>query len=209
MTTTFSDQQNNLVFASPDGSNGQPSFRALTSNDVPSIGIETSILTGNIQGSNSQEVYATSSFLIPANSAYVGQSFKVSIAGTMDGAIQFPAVTFVSPEAITNLRVGPNGDISDNIVITATASGLSGNVLSTTFYQDFILTIKTIGANASLFAVAPTQSNNVPLVTSAIFTFDSTSDVHIGASFISSVGMVSNRTGQNNHVELGIVEQIK
>lgn len=54
ITVTAASQSQNLVYASPDGSSGTPSFRSLVANDVPTLNQNTTgtadSITGNLTG---------------------------------------------------------------------------------------------------------------------------------------------------------------
>ena len=116
LTTTLASQNQNLIFASPDGSNGAPTFRAITDNDLPTIAIAkggTGATTANgaltnllpAQTGNSGKVLQTDG----TNTSWVtGYSGLVNFTESANSAAPnttTPVVQLIATNAATNVDV--------------------------------------------------------------------------------------------------------
>lgn len=106
LSAQLANQNGNLIFASPDGSSGTPTFRALQANDLPSLPaskINSGTLSASLGGTGLVPAAGDANKVYGVNAAGSGTEFKSITAGsnvTIDtsspGVIQISAGTVAS-----------------------------------------------------------------------------------------------------------------
>jgi hypothetical protein len=94
LTATLASQSANLVFASPDGSSGTPTFRSLVAADIPSLPYASSTLT--------------------SGDIFVGNASNVATAVTMSGdaTISNTGSLTIANNAVSNAKFRQSGSMS-------------------------------------------------------------------------------------------------
>lgn len=206
MTNVFNDQIQNTVFASPDGANGQPVFRSLTANDIPTIvSIEPFILPNvlsvpcNIGGayyftSNANTFVELGGVDIPNTIGNVLLQIIVSGDTTQCNVGNVSAGYFIgAPSLQYQLRIGPNGNSSDTIVLIAPCNVALvtwdypyGGVpnLPTNFNQVIFATLSSNGANSQLAvsSMVDVLGGNIYSSNVSTSTIDLTSNLYLTIS---------------------------
>ena len=143
--TTFANQTKNTVFAAPDGADGQPSFRALTSNDISSL--PTTVMLSDFTLDTNVQTYITPEFRIPANTLANGSVIRLI----------FGFDYLAGPQSDILMHAGANGNISDP-VIWAWSSDVQTSSLPQNAMLDALLTVRANG-NSGNVQIAPLNIN--------------------------------------------------
>jgi len=151
-------QTQNLFYASPNGSPGAPSFRAIVAADVPTLNQNTTGTAGGLSGTPSITVNALSSTTIN------GSAFSGTFTGspTFSGNIAFTGTPTFSNTLALN-TTGTSGGLTGTPSITVnglTATTYNGGAFSGTFTG-----APTFSGNIA-FTGTPTFSNTLALNTS-------------------------------------------
>lgn len=142
-------QSANLVYASPDGTSGNPAFRALVSGDIPALPYVSSVTAGT--GLSGGTITSTGTISMPnvGTASTYGSSTQVPVLTTdaqgrvsavTNTAIAFPSETDPIATAKTVTLVAGSGisvtggaqTVGANPVFTVTATGGTGTVTSVT-----------------------------------------------------------------------------
>jgi len=185
MSDVFNTQPANYVLAGPvSGANAEPTFRALTANDVPSKFVTSSILTSNLSSSGAGvDTYLTPSFKIPANTLYVGATFRITV-GTND------IIPFPSGAGEFSVRLGPNGNTSDAQIWSNSGNNGIGACAEQT--AEFIVIVRSLGNNGSIVVRPASQlfagTNYFTTAAAQFATANTNGDLYLGASLYTNNG---------------------
>jgi hypothetical protein len=191
--TLFATQNKNLVFASPDGSNGSPDFRALSANDLP-LTLSASSLTppfANIP--QNIDTYFTNVFFIPPNTLKNGSTFRITLFSN------FAAYNSENGGATLNVRMGPNGNTLDTSIFS---TNLINNPNSpNTFDAVFLITANSNTSSTTITTVPiiSTAFSNTSLSTAEV---DATVGNHLGVSYNSNINFGPSQ------IQIGLIEQV-
>lgn len=142
LTVTLTTQTANKVFASPNGSTGTPSFRALVAADIPTLNQNTTGTAANITATSNNTLTSLPSLVLP------GSQVSGNISGTASN------ITATSNNTLTTLSslTLPGSQVSGNI------SGTASNVTETVAIANGGTGQTT--ASGALNAILPTQTGN-------------------------------------------------
>jgi hypothetical protein len=206
-------QAPNMVLASPDGVAGQPDFRSLTANDVTLIvgptgpagpagpvgatgpaGSSGTIqnpvkaITSAISTPDGTEIYATPTFILLANTLNVADCFRITVLGQQsDGG----------SNSLFNFRLGPNGNLSDPIILTLNQGSFSNGNFS-------ISAVATIRANGSSGVLAIGAKSDLTVNMDAPVAINTTANNFLGMSYLGGTD-----DGSSDFIHLSIIEQIR
>lgn len=140
--TIFSNQTQNTILAAPDGANGQPSFRGLTANDLPSQ-LHVVVMTADTANIQYTDTYWSPQYKISANTLAVGSTFKLTVA----------ADALYNYQPALNLRFGTTGTTTDPTLFE------HPYFLGTGIFE-YIVTFRSVGASANVQVVPLTRIPN-------------------------------------------------
>lgn len=142
LTGAWASQTANLVFASPDGSSGVPTFRALAATDIPTLNQNTTGTAAGISGSQTANyVYAapngsagTASFraLVAAdiptlNQNTTGSAGSVANSLTVGTGISLDSGTTYNGSAAKTISIGQAVATSSNVQFNSLGVGTAGS----------------------------------------------------------------------------------
>ena len=135
LTAAWASQTANKIFASPDGAAGAPSFRTMTSNDVPNLDA-TKITTGTLsvsRGGTGSTSFSPNAVITSnaAGTALTSQTLNngqimVGSTGNAPVATTLTAGTGISiTNAAGSITIGTNGNASNKARIALSAASVS------------------------------------------------------------------------------------
>jgi hypothetical protein len=142
------------------------------------------------------EQYITANtFVIPTTVAN-GTTYQIVVMGWQQeansGSYNYPATqTF-------NLRLGPNGNLTDPVILTTKTPSTAGDLIN----QEFYVTVRSNGSSGNIVAGTFGQSTNV---TKSNVVFNSGNTNILGVSHLVSG---TSQPGQNTNIEIALIKQI-
>lgn len=163
LTGAWASQNQNLVFASPNGSSGTPSFRSLVSGDIPNLDagkITTGILPVARGGTNSGTALNNNSIMVSSSGAVV------EAAALTNGQLLIGS-TGLAPVA-ANITAGTGINVSNaagsiTLSLSSTANGASWNTAGNTGLN---AASNYLGTNENVDLVFRTNSTEKMRITS-------------------------------------------
>ena len=189
LTATLNSQTANLVFASPDATSGTPTFRALTSADLPNSGAVASTY-GNSTNVPQITVDAKGRITSVTNVAISGGGAVSSVTGS--GAITASPTTGSVVVSVANAGLSTSGIVTTGTQTfggnktfdgTLTANGLITGVngfRSTPGSYNFTASNESIFGSSGLVSISVSGSSRID-VTSSEFTPDGDNNMNLGS----------------------------
>lgn len=173
MSDVFNTQPANEVFASPDGSSGEPGFRKLTANDVPN---QLQAVFANTLTYGGNTAYIANVFL-PANSISNGASFKLLAWNYYAGS------TSMYPFRVV---LGANGNVSDPILFQDNQYNLNNS-------YDITVCFLTTGQNGNVAIMSHNHSQDVSYLGPPLFqNVNTQQNLYLGMVFSSAASTDGN-----------------
>jgi hypothetical protein len=171
LSASLATQNQNLIFASPDGATGAPTFRAIAANDLPTISISkggTGAITANAGLNN----------LLPTQTGNTGKVLQTDGSNTSwvtasSGSVTSVGLTMPSIFSVSGSPITTSGTLSASLatqnqnLIFASPDGATGAPTFRAIAANDLPTIAVtkggtgaITANAGLNNLLPTQTGN-------------------------------------------------
>lgn len=136
LSATLASQSTNLVFASPSGSSGTPSFRILVSDDIPTLSYSKLTLTGSIVNADisaSAAIALSKLATVTASRALVSDSSGlISAATTTSTQIGYlSSATGTTGTTSTNLVFSTSPTLVTPVLGVATATSINSTTIPT------------------------------------------------------------------------------
>lgn len=189
LTGTLASQAANLIFGSPNGSSGTPSFRSLVANDIPSLtaakisDFDTQVRTSRLDqmaaptaavSLNSQRITNLSAPLLPSDAATKQYADSIAQSLNIHGAVQYATTTSVSytytsvgsPLTITDITGTDTITFSANHGLDINSQIRTGNVTTgtglatnTTYYVTAIPAVNQVKISSVFSGANATLTN--------------------------------------------------
>ncbi|MBK9248848.1 MAG: hypothetical protein IPM69_12235 [Ignavibacteria bacterium] len=171
LSASLATQTQNLIFASPDGATGAPVFRAITSNDLPTIAI-------NKGGTGATTATAGLNNLLPAQTGNSGKVLQTDGTNTSwvaaaNGSVTSVGLNLPSIFSVSGSPITTAGTLSASLatqnqnLIFASPDGTAGSPIFRTITANDLPTIPiskggtgSTTATAGLNNLLPTQTGN-------------------------------------------------
>lgn len=176
LTGTLASQAANLIFGSPNGSSGTPSFRSLVANDIPSLtaakisDFDTQVRTSRLDqmaaptaavSLNSQRITNLSAPLLPSDAATKQYADSIAQSLNIHGAAQYATTTSVS---YTYTSVGSPLTITDITgTDTITFSASHGLDINSQIRTGNVATGTGLATNTTYYVTAIPAVNQVKI----------------------------------------------